>query len=524
MSEFAYALNGEPFEVPPTVTGWRVKRIKPKGAPEVVYGSDGSALTLPVDAGMDELRREAVVEGKYRLDPVGEDNRVIATLPAGYVYVHKPGAGGELAHAIATSAAANPLVEAMRLNTELARSVIDRFPVIVDSMSGLVRCVGGLDLPTRTLHTLFGSLLGSDASSDDEDTADEEPALVPPAATWAGLAEKFAPQAIAALRALIENGVIKVPGGVGALADCRLASAAGAREAAANAQARGPASGHISPAPARAGVRPSAESRTGARESERNNVDGLTEGARAIRHRTHYLLSGVLTCGECEGPMTIMGGSSCRYYACATRRTKGTCTNRTALKEPLVRARILEAIRSRLSSQEGVAQVRQMVVDHLRDYSKNLDGEIRDRRQRVARTEEKIRGLVDFIATGDRSEYVQSTLRDLESYVRAEKASIRQLEQAAQSPLKLPSIDDIVRTAYQVNDRLAQDPVAGRQQLLRWLKDGKLRVIRRDDGKTYAVGALLPLTLLQDAENENTAQQQGGEFGSVYDRRSGGRI
>jgi hypothetical protein len=67
-------------------------------------------------------------------------------------------------------------------------------------------------------------------------------------------------------------------------------------------------------------------------------------------------------------------------------------------------------------------------------------------------------------------------------------------------------------------------PQAGRVQLMRWLKDRKLRVVRGDDGKQYAVGALLPLTLLEDAENENTAQQRGGESGSVYDLRSGGRI
>jgi hypothetical protein len=34
---------------------------------------------------------------------------------------------------------------------------------------------------------------------------------------------------------------------------------------------------------------------------------GETRGA--TRHRTRYLFSGVLVCGECDGPMTIAGGS-----------------------------------------------------------------------------------------------------------------------------------------------------------------------------------------------------------------------
>jgi Recombinase zinc beta ribbon domain len=89
-----------------------------------------------------------------------------------------------------------------------------------------------------------------------------------------------------------------------------------------------------------------------------------------VRHRNTYLFSGVLVCDTCNGPMTIIGGSSARYYACATNRTKGTCEQalvdaiprmfaqlaligftwrRSALKEPVARGRILDAIRERQS-------------------------------------------------------------------------------------------------------------------------------------------------------------------------------
>ena len=44
MSELAFNANGESFEIPATVTGWRVRRMKPRGAPELVYGRDGRPL------------------------------------------------------------------------------------------------------------------------------------------------------------------------------------------------------------------------------------------------------------------------------------------------------------------------------------------------------------------------------------------------------------------------------------------------------------------------------------------------
>jgi hypothetical protein len=48
MSQVAVAFNqqGEPFDVPPSATGWRVRRSRLKGPPEVVYGLDGAPLVL----------------------------------------------------------------------------------------------------------------------------------------------------------------------------------------------------------------------------------------------------------------------------------------------------------------------------------------------------------------------------------------------------------------------------------------------------------------------------------------------
>lgn len=74
MSELAFTVNGDTFEVPNTVSGWRVRRLKPRGAPELVYARDGRPLTLPIEADLDDLH-EAVTACKYRLDPIGDDGK-----------------------------------------------------------------------------------------------------------------------------------------------------------------------------------------------------------------------------------------------------------------------------------------------------------------------------------------------------------------------------------------------------------------------------------------------------------------
>lgn len=87
-TELAFNINGEGFEVPAHATGWRVRRMRAKGSPEVVYGRDGLPLMLPIDAELDDLRSEVTIAGRYRLDLVDQNNKAIADGPSGYVQIN----------------------------------------------------------------------------------------------------------------------------------------------------------------------------------------------------------------------------------------------------------------------------------------------------------------------------------------------------------------------------------------------------------------------------------------------------
>lgn len=150
MSEMAFNVNGEPFEVPAAATGWRVRKLKQKGAPEVVYGRDGLPLVLPVDAELDDLRREVGTPGRYRLDPVDQGNRPIPAAPAGYVFIHATDQepSSETSAGLVTHTD-NVAIEAMRMNAEIAKSVVDRFPLMMEAAANLLRAADGAGLPAR---------------------------------------------------------------------------------------------------------------------------------------------------------------------------------------------------------------------------------------------------------------------------------------------------------------------------------------------------------------------------------------
>lgn len=167
MSELAFNSNGDTFDVPATVSGWRVRRMKPRGAPELVYGRDGRPLTVPVESDVDDLREAVDTPGKYRLDPINDDGKCVEGVPPAYVQVVKP---IETGTALAASTTSDDAIrEAMRLNTELAKSVIDRFPEMMTAAAELLRAADGAGLPARQPRKT-----GDDEEHEDDD--DNEPA------------------------------------------------------------------------------------------------------------------------------------------------------------------------------------------------------------------------------------------------------------------------------------------------------------------------------------------------------------
>ena len=182
-SELAFNANGEPFAVPETATGWRVRRLRGgRGAPELVYGRDGRPLTLGIEAGMDELRDAVEVSGRYRLDAIDDEGKVVEHVPPSYVQVtvaERNAAPVEPAPPIVLTSVDHALREVVRANvelvrttSELAKTVATQHPDLVKAAAEILRAADGAGLPRR-------EPMADWADDDDDEAEDTEEAPKP---------------------------------------------------------------------------------------------------------------------------------------------------------------------------------------------------------------------------------------------------------------------------------------------------------------------------------------------------------
>jgi hypothetical protein len=149
--------------------------------------------------------------------------------------------------------------------------------------------------------------------------------------------------------------------------------------------------------------------------------------------------------------------------------------------------------------------VRERIASYATNQAIALNTEIAECRTRIAKTETQIKEMVDYVQRGERSQFVASSLRELESYLRAEKATLAKLLDASVKPAQLPSAEEVERLTYDLDKRLAQDIEVGRAQLVRWLRTGNLRVSQESDGSVHAMGALNLRAVLADTEKLKAA-------------------
>lgn len=186
MSELAFNKHGERFEPPAAAAYWRVRRLQPggRGLPEVVFGSDGAPLVVAVDTELSEFRTLVNdVPGRYRLDAIDDDQKPCDGACPSYLHIsNSPPAAGEVSPRNGAGPVDSGQLTVVELliqaNTEMVKSITDKFATVMDSAATLIRAADGAGLPARDPMALppelAAALRNAEAPQELEEEEDED--------------------------------------------------------------------------------------------------------------------------------------------------------------------------------------------------------------------------------------------------------------------------------------------------------------------------------------------------------------
>lgn len=155
MFELAFDEQGTPIELPSAAVGWRVRKLRARGRPELVYSADGLPLILPIDASLIEFRSVVHEEGCYRLDPVDEQRRGVAEARSAYVRLalrpEPPWTRAAMPSAISPDATTTMI----RTNLDLAKTILDQVALLLGAASSLLRTAEDANQATTSNRDLM---------------------------------------------------------------------------------------------------------------------------------------------------------------------------------------------------------------------------------------------------------------------------------------------------------------------------------------------------------------------------------
>lgn len=241
---------------------------------------------------------------------------------------------------------------------------------------------------------------------------------------------------------------------------------------------------------------------------------------------SQYLLSGLLICGECGGPMTIHGGAKGRrYYRCDDNAKRGICANSLSVRESIARERILGGLQETLASSAAVLDARRIIATELAAARRSGNTRQKKLEAELARARERIERLTEAVASGRTLESLLDKLEEEERTAKRLRVELDEIMAASGGPIRLPTVEEGIRLAFDLQKRLGDDDVEGnREAIRRLLRRGVIRLVPGEDGIYEAQADVLPFGLLLVAPQDGATTPASNGDGRSTTSDCGGRI
>ena len=239
-------------------------------------------------------------------------------------------------------------------------------------------------------------------------------------------------------------------------------------------------------------------------EAVRSRIEVVTakykkgQGGAAAR-RCARPFSGLLQCGVCGRPMVHSGGTRSVYYKCSGAHSGRVCDNRQAIREDILVDHAVGELKRVLTEASWYEKLRSEIEARLREFRVETDAERTQLERELPRAEAEVEKLLDYIKSTTLSgPTIQAVTASLDKAVLAKQQVEAKLAALASKPAaeaRLPTLEEIASLALDVEARLRDDPIGGREMLRQLLHGEPLKMNPLADGGWKADSMIFPIEL-----------------------------
>jgi site-specific DNA recombinase len=217
----------------------------------------------------------------------------------------------------------------------------------------------------------------------------------------------------------------------------------------------------------------------------------LAGGSIGSGRRPTHLLSGLLRCGECGGPVHIVGGGK---YACGWRHKRGPtiCSAERCIKPDDLEARVLGTIQTQILVPEIVEEVACRSLDLAKSRFDHAQQSFSADRRRLDEIALEERNLSREIAKLGSSDEFYAVLDELHE----EKGAIQSRVESSQPRWSPANLEEPIRAAIsRFESLLRSSPEKAHQALQGLLRGNRIDIHHSPDSRDYHIEGVAELTL-----------------------------
>jgi DNA invertase Pin-like site-specific DNA recombinase len=182
-----------------------------------------------------------------------------------------------------------------------------------------------------------------------------------------------------------------------------------------------------------------------------------TNGGAALvaARRPRWALAGLVRCGLCNGPMSVVGSGG--RLGCTNHVERGTCTNRRTVARDAILSRVLVGLKERLLAPELVEEFARAFVAEVNAANRERGARQAGLQAEVSKLDRQIRTLLELIKDGHGGVAMATELREVERRREALQAEVAAAGVAAPVPVLHPNLPALYRRKVEALEEALKD-------------------------------------------------------------------